>query len=145
MTSLILRTATRYLAPLMLVFAVYLLVRGHDHPGGGFIGGLVAATAFALSAIADGPDAVRRVMRVEPRALAVAGVALALAAGVAGLLAGEHFLGALWTTLFGWHTGTPFLFDVGVMMTVVGAVTTVLLSMEDERRDHARREERGED
>ena len=58
MNSLILNTATRFLVALMLVFSIYLLWRGHNEPGGGFVGGLIAAIGFALYAIAYGPAAV---------------------------------------------------------------------------------------
>ena len=48
MTSAILQTATRVLMPLLLLFAVFLLWRGHNQPGGGFVGGLVVASSFVL-------------------------------------------------------------------------------------------------
>ena len=54
MTSSILQTATRFLMPLLLLFAVFLLLRGHNEPGGGFVGGLVVAAAFVLYSIAYG-------------------------------------------------------------------------------------------
>ena len=57
MTSLILRTATRFLMPLLLMFALFLFLRGHNAPGGGFVGGLVVAAAFVLYAIASGTPA----------------------------------------------------------------------------------------
>jgi L-alanine-DL-glutamate epimerase-like enolase superfamily enzyme len=52
MNSLILRTAARYLLPLLILFSIFLLFRGHNEPGGGFVAGLVAAAAFALYALA---------------------------------------------------------------------------------------------
>jgi len=52
MTSLILRTATRYLFPIIMLFSVYVLLRGHNEPGGGFVGGLAAASAYTLYALA---------------------------------------------------------------------------------------------
>ncbi|MEJ2721011.1 MAG: MnhB domain-containing protein, partial [bacterium] len=70
MRSIILKAATRLLAGLMLVFAVYLLLRGHNSPGGGFAAALVATTAFALFAIAENASAVRRALRVRPQYLA---------------------------------------------------------------------------
>ena len=57
MTSSILQTATRLLMPLLLLFAVFLLLRGHNQPGGGFVGGLVVASSFVLYSIAFGVDA----------------------------------------------------------------------------------------
>ncbi|HMN02746.1 MAG TPA: MnhB domain-containing protein, partial [Geobacter anodireducens] len=66
MQSLFLATAVRLLLPLLLLFSLFLLLRGHNEPGGGFVGGLVAAAAFALHALAHGVAAARRVLRVEP-------------------------------------------------------------------------------
>ncbi|MCG8667950.1 MAG: hypothetical protein MI867_00930, partial [Pseudomonadales bacterium] len=65
--SLILRTATLIVLPLQLVFSLFLLLRGHDEPGGGFIGGLVAAGAFALYLYAYGVHALKQLLRVSPK------------------------------------------------------------------------------
>ena len=74
MTSLILSTAARYLLPLLLLFSFFILIRGHNEPGGGFIGGLVAAAAFALNAIAFDVGSTRRTLRIDPRTLIPAGL-----------------------------------------------------------------------
>lgn len=136
MKSLILSTATRFLTGLMLVFSIFLLLRGHNEPGGGFIGSLIAAIAFALFAIAEGPAAVRRTVVIDPRLLAMIGLALALIAGLLAALAGQPLLTGLWTEvdLNGEKIklGTPLLFDVGVYLVVLGAVLTLILAMEDE-------------
>jgi multisubunit Na+/H+ antiporter MnhB subunit len=66
MQSYILKAATRLLVGLILVFSVYLLFRGHNAPGGGFSAALVAATAFALFAIAEGPGPVYQALRIDP-------------------------------------------------------------------------------
>ena len=52
MNSIILRAGTRYLAGVLLLFSIYMLIRGHNEPGGGFIGGLIGSTGFVLYAIA---------------------------------------------------------------------------------------------
>ncbi len=136
-SSLILRTASRLLVSLILLFSVFLLMRGHDEPGGGFLGGLIAAIAFVLHTLADGPAAVRRTLRVAPRGIAVFGIAIALAAGLPAALAGEPFLTGLWTSLGigpgeeGIPLGTPLLFDVGVYLAVVGTVLTIVLALEE--------------
>ena len=64
--SPIFRTAARLLMPLLLLFSVFLLLRGHNEPGGGFVGGLVAAAAFALYAIAFGTRRARQALVVSP-------------------------------------------------------------------------------
>jgi multicomponent Na+:H+ antiporter subunit B len=134
-TSPILSATARALAPLVLVFSVFALLRGHNEPGGGFVGGLLGAAAFALWALAFGVDAARRKLRAEPRALVAAGLAVALAAGLAGPAAGLPFLGALWPAfslpVLG-KLGTPVIFDVGVYLAVLGVALTVFFTlMED--------------
>jgi len=129
MSPLVLRVATRHLVPLLLLFSLFLLWRGHHEPGGGFAGGLVAASAFLLLSLAEGPEAARRALRFEPRSLVGAGLALALAAGLAGSAAGVPFLTGLWLG----NLGTPLLFDAGVYLVVTGAVLLVLLELEAAR------------
>ena len=131
MSSLIFRTTAHLVAALMVLFSLYLLLRGHNEAGGGFIGALVAVIAFALLMLAESPAYVRERLWVRPETLAVTGVAIALAAGALGLLAGRPFLTGLW-----WKDilplGTPLLFDVGVYLAVVGSVLAVLLRLEEE-------------
>jgi multicomponent Na+:H+ antiporter subunit B len=135
MTSLILRTATRFLMPLLLLFALFLLLRGHNAPGGGFVGGLVVAAAFILYAIAYGADAGRRALLVDPSTLLGAGLLVALGSGIPAVLVGRPFLTAMWTkvgvgpALF--DVGTPLVFDVGVFLAVIGVVLTIVFTLAD--------------
>lgn len=133
MSSLILSTAARLLVALLLLFSIFVMLRGHDEPGGGFIGGLIAATAFALYVMAEGAGAVRAVLRVDPRKVAGFGLACALAAGGIGMLAGEEFLRALWVALPSGKVGTPLLFDVGVYLVVLGGIVSMVLALEEQR------------
>ena len=94
--SPIFRTAARLLMPLLLLFSVFLLLRGHNEPGGGFVGGLVAAAAFALYAIAFGVQRARQALLVRPLTLLGAGLSIALLSGVPAVLRGQPFLTALW-------------------------------------------------
>lgn len=132
MTSVILQTAARGLQPLLLLFSLFLLFRGHHEPGGGFSGGLVAGSAVTLHAIAFGAKAARRALPVEPRTLVGAGLVLALGTAVAPLLAGLPLLTGAWTTLAGIELGTPLLFDAGVYVVVLGASLTVVLTFMEE-------------
>lgn len=133
--SLLLETASRALLPLILVFSVFLLVRGHNEPGGGFVGGLVAASAFALVAVATGVDPARRMLRVDPRTLIALGLGVALASATAPLLLGRPFLSGLWPDrvfpVVG-KLGSPLWFDVGVYLVVIGVVLTVLWALMEE-------------
>jgi multicomponent Na+:H+ antiporter subunit B len=135
MGSLILATATRYLLPLMLLFSVFLLVRGHNEPGGGFVGGLVAAAAFALCAIAHGVAEARRVLRIEPRTLIGVGLLTAMGSGVPSLLEGRAFMTGLWSGR-AWPVlgkiGTPVLFDAGVYLVVLGIALMIIFTLAEE-------------
>lgn len=135
MTSLILSTATRYLLPLLLVFSVYVLLRGHNEPGGGFIGGLVAAAAFALYSIAFGVERAQRVLHAHPGLLIGLGLLVALSSGLASLLLGHPFMTGLFSTgslpVLG-KVGTPLLFDLGVYLVVLGATLTIVFALSEE-------------
>ena len=137
MTSLILSAMTRLLMPLMLLFSVFLLLRGHNWPGGGFAGGLVAAAAVAQYALAYDATAARRLLRADPRTVTGAGLVLAIGSAAVSLLRGQPLMTGQWATVhFGHfgeiHLGTPLLFDAGVYLVVVGVTLTVVLSLAEE-------------
>jgi multicomponent Na+:H+ antiporter subunit B len=131
MTSQIFRTAARVLMPLLLLFSAFLLLRGHNEPGGGFVAGLVAAAAFALYAIAYGVESAHRALLVEPLTLLGVGLLIALTSGLPAVLSGEPYLTAKWT-LGPVHLGTPLLFDVGVFLVVSGVVLMMVFSLAEE-------------
>jgi multicomponent Na+:H+ antiporter subunit B len=129
--SLILRIAARYLAPVILLASLVLLIRGHNDPGGGFIGGLLAAGAFSLHALACGADTARRLLRVDPRTLLASGLLIAAVSTLPALLRGETWFRGLWVSvplpLLGEvPLGTPLLFDVGVYVAVIGFALTIV-------------------
>ncbi|MEM7499375.1 MAG: MnhB domain-containing protein [Pseudomonadota bacterium] len=137
MNSIILSTATRVIAPLLFLFSIYILWRGHNAPGGGFIGGLVAATALALMEKASSLQWARRFLRLEPLAIAVVGLACAVTAAVWGYLAEGHVLAGVWPLKDVYLQGIslkPFgsilLFDTGVYLVVVGGVCGMLFTLE---------------
>lgn len=134
--SLILRVTTRLLIPLLLLFSIFLLLRGHSEPGGGFVGGLVAASAFVLYAFSRGNKQAAEVLYAAPRTLLAVGLGCALGSGLLALGLGEPFLKSLWTELtfpLGIHydLGTTLLFDIGVFAVVVGTVLLMVFSLED--------------
>lgn len=131
--SVIVTQSSRLLMVLMLLFAGFMLLRGHDEPGGGFIGGLLGATAFALAALGAGATTARRALRVEPILLAAVGLALALGAAATSMFVAESFLHALWTTVAGVKLGTPLLFDAGVALVVVGMMLSFVLGLKEAR------------
>jgi multicomponent Na+:H+ antiporter subunit B len=133
--SLILRTASRYLMVALLVVSVFILLRGHNEPGGGFIGGLLSAAGITIYGLAHGARAARRLVRFDPRTFLSVGLLCALAAAVAGPLAGRPFLTGLWapTPVPGiGKVSTVLLFDLGVHLVVLGAVFLVLATLAEE-------------
>ena len=131
MTSLILRTAARMLMPLLLLFGLFLLLRGHNAPGGGFVGGLVVSAAYALHSFAFGVVAARRALLAAPSRLIGAGLLLALGSGLLPLALDRAFLTALWLDP-GIGIGTPLLFDLGVFLVVIGVVLTMIFTLAEE-------------
>ncbi len=130
--SVILRTATRFLEPLLLTFAVFVLFVGHNEPGGGFAAGLIAAAAFALHALVFGVRSARQALWVHPSTLLSAGLLAALASGLPGMLSGKPFLAGIWMKSGGLYVGTPILFDIGVFLVVTGVVTLILFALAEE-------------
>lgn len=132
MNSIILKVGARMLSALLIALSVYLLLRGHNEPGGGFVGGLAAAAAYALIVLSAGWRSARRALPLDPRAIAMLGVGVAVVAGLLGALAGQPFLTGLWWMEAGLPLGTPLLFDVGVYLAVVGGVLTLMFAIERE-------------
>ena len=132
--TLILHTAALAIMPLQLMFSVFLLLRGHDEPGGGFIGGLVAASAFVLYAFAFGTEATRKLLRVSPRDILAAGLLFGLASTLPAFWSGQAMLTALW-----WEVPLPgegylklstvLVFDIGVYLAVLGTLMTFVISL----------------
>lgn len=134
MRSPILKASSGPLAFLIGAVSLAVLVRGHNLPGGGFIGGLLMAGAFALYASAAGPAETRRQMRVEPQLLVALGLALVVAAALIPLALGDVLLQAQW-----WVTvpvigklSSVLLFDTGVYLVVWGTVLVILLALFEE-------------
>ncbi|MGK4002128.1 MnhB domain-containing protein [Sorangium sp. So ce1036] len=131
MRSLILDTVTRGILPVTTLFALYLLLRGHDHPGGGFIAGLVTSVAIVLEALAFGAARTEAALARALRPAAWIGLALAAGTGLLSTAAGDGFLVhyraevrvSAARTL---HPTTTLLFDIGVYLVVVGVTATVL-------------------
>lgn len=135
----ILDRSVRVIFHALLVGSIYLLFVGHNQPGGGFVGGLVAGSSVALRFIAGGIDEVRAVSRFRPWTILGAGLLLATVTAAAPLLLGHEVLeaGALaWDApILGSIKATSSLcFDAGIYLLVVGLVLMVFESFGDEPR-----------
>lgn len=126
MPSTILTIANRYLGPILIVLSLVALYRGHNYPGGGFIGGLIAASAILLRALAQGWPETQRNIRVSSTTLLTTGLAIAMVSGLPSLFLGNPFMTSIWAptwdvpVLGKLKLGTPLLFDIGVYLAVVG-------------------------
>jgi multicomponent Na+:H+ antiporter subunit B len=122
--------------PLLLLFAAFLLLRGHNEPGGGFVAGLVVSMALVLHAASFGIPAGRRVLVVDPSRLLGGGLLIALASGLPAALQGRPFMRALWTEVptggAAVDLGTPLLFDLGVCLVVIGFVLTIVFTLAED-------------
>lgn len=139
MRTLIFRTVAPFLTSLMVVFSIFVLLRGHNEPGGGFIGGLIAASAFAIYGIACGVSPVRRALYFHPMGLAGFGLLVGTLAGVLSVFFGVPFMTGLWAyvPLFGDTVAlsTVLMFDIGVYFVVVGSITSIALALEERPSD----------
>ncbi|MGR4998645.1 hydrogen gas-evolving membrane-bound hydrogenase subunit E [Vibrio celticus] len=129
--SLIFATTAHIVSALMLVFSLYLLLRGHNEPGGGFIGALIAVIGFALLMFAESPKYIRDRLYFAPFSIALFGIFLSFVAGLMSFAFNLPFLTGLW-----WKDilplGTPLIFDVGIYLAIIGGVMGMLLRVNEE-------------
>ena len=115
-----------------------MLLRGHNEPGGGFIGGLIGATGFVLYTLGCGTSEARAALRVLPQTIAMCGLGIALLAGLAAGLFGDAFFTGQWLFLGDRETGdyiplsTVLVFDIGVYLVVFGSILSLVFAMEEE-------------
>jgi multicomponent K+:H+ antiporter subunit A len=127
-------TAAKLLLPIAMMVAVYIFLRGHNLPGGGFVAGLVAAIALMLQFLASGHGWTRSRMRVGFFSLIGAGVAIATATGLGAWFWNKPFLTSWhdYVTLPGlekFELASAMAFDLGVFLCVLGAVLATLSSV----------------
>ncbi len=132
METLILRTSSKFLFAILLLLSVFMLLRGHNEPGGGFIGALVAVGAYTLFALTNGFAVAKRMMPFNPIALIGMGLLVALGSGVPAVLNAKPFMTGVWFVLLGNKIGTPVIFDIGVYFVVMGALLAAIFAIERE-------------
>ena len=135
MRSLILRTVAPLIVGLMVLFSIFVLLRGHNEPGGGFIGGLIAVAALSIYGIAFGVETVRRAIVFHPLAIAGAGLMLSTLSGLVSMVFHVPFMTGLWIYPVILGEAVPLssvmTFDIGVYLVVVGSLSSVTLALED--------------
>ena len=140
--SLLVQTGSRTIVPTIVAVSLFLLVVGHDAPGGGFVGGLLAGAALLVVFLAGGRPAVVSLLRVPPRSILGLGIAVSVATAALGQVFGSAFFDAGKLTLDLWLVGkvsvsSTLVFDIGVYLVVVGLILTVLTELGDPEREDA--------
>ncbi|MCH7397025.1 Na+/H+ antiporter subunit B [Belliella sp. DSM 107340] len=134
MKTIIFKTASTYLLPLLVLFSIFILLRGHYLPGGGFVGGLIASIAFVIHSFANGIDQTKSIIKFHPGFLMPIGLAIALVSGAAPLLIGESFMTGLWfeepLSVIG-MVGSALFFDTGVYLVVIGVTLTIIFTISE--------------
>lgn len=135
----LLRFAAKWLKRFFWLAGIYFLIRGHNEPGGGFIAGLIVAAGFIFHFFHTNHSPLQmKVLGLSPNLLVACGLGLALCSGLLALIEHQPFMQSqwhfeLWLPIFGvTKFGTPFYFDIGVFIVVVGVVSKIFLLIEEQ-------------
>ena len=125
MNSVILQIASKYVKWILVFFALIALYRGHNSPGGGFIGGLLVGLSVIFYSLAFNAQKAKNALKIQPEGYIALGLLLILISILPGLFLKQYFMAGVWTSipiplLGDIKLGTPFLFDIGVFLAVVG-------------------------
>jgi multisubunit Na+/H+ antiporter MnhB subunit len=138
--SVVLTATVNGITPIVLLFSIFLTLRGHNAPGGGFSGGLVMGAAVILRYLAAGPAGIRS-LRIDPIVLIGTGLALAVGVGLASLADRSFLESTIWKAdvpvIGDVKIVSSSLFDIGVHVLVVGVVMAIIVAFaeaDDEMR-----------
>lgn len=134
MNSPILQIASKYLKPILLFLGIIALLRGHNYPGGGFIGGLLTALSIVYISLAFTSIETKNRLLIQPEHYIGVGLLLTLVSFLPSLLKSEPLMKGIWVTIKvplinEVKLGTPFLFDIGVFLTVIGVTLMFLFTL----------------
>lgn len=142
MTTPVFRTFAPIVVAVMIVFSIHMAIGGPMRPGGGLLGGLIAAAALAVHAMAAGGAETRRALRLDPLGIAAFGLVLGVLSGVFGLLAGAPFMAVL---RFGLAIAdgaavlsTALLLDLAAYLAVFGTLSAAILALDDADAEEGR-------
>lgn len=137
MNSIILKAATKLLLVVIIMFALYVLLRGHNEPGGGFIGALITCAGLMLYQFSHGVQATRNLICFNPLNIMMVGLLCAIGAGLMAILFGLPFLTGVWLPAYldgrsALPLSSVLLFDIGVYLAVIGAILNILFALEED-------------
>ena len=135
--DIILHSVTKVTTFIIMTFSIYLFFAGHHNPGGGFIGGLVTASALVLLYLAFDIETVNKIVPLDFKQVAAVGVLIAVLTGFGSFVFDAPFLSHTFDyfdlPIFGeTELATAVLFDVGVYLAVVGTAVTIILSISED-------------
>ena len=135
--NLILKSTSSFIIFILLGFAIYLLLAGHNSPGGGFIGGLVLASAIILLCLAFDIETVTKSIPLDFKLVAASGALIAVLTGLGSFIFDVPFLSQTFAYfdipgLGRTELSTVTIFEAGVALTVVGVVVTIILSISED-------------
>ncbi len=130
--SLILTSISRFIFVFVNIFAIYLFLKGHNQPGGGFIAGIASAISMVLLSMTLGIDRIKKLMYFDSVTIAAVGLIMAYTTGLAPHFFGHFFLyhkmfHITVPLLGGLHIGTPLFFDLGVYLVVLGVTSKSIM------------------
>jgi len=138
-TDIFLQSATKILVFIIITFSIYVLFAGHHNPGGGFIGGLITASALVLLYIAFDLQSVRDIIPVDFNRLAATGVIVSVLTGAASFLFDVPFLSQTFDyfdlpVLGLTELASAVIFDLGVYMAVIGTTMTIITTISEDQK-----------
>jgi len=135
MRNLILEKISKLYLIVMVVFSVFILLRGHNNPGGGFIGGIITSTGFIFYGIINGSEKIKMLLKISAIELMGAGLFMGLIALSVPLISGHEPFTGMWLEFnllsSVVHIGTPLLFDTGIYFVVTGVILSITISIMD--------------
>ncbi|WP_100372209.1 Na(+)/H(+) antiporter subunit B [Bacillus sp. FJAT-45037] len=135
--DVLLHSVTRIVTFIILTFSVYLFFAGHNNPGGGFIGGLMTASALLLMYLGFDMKSIKKAIPFDFTKMIAFGLLLAIATGFGGMLVGDPFL----TQYFEYYQipilgetelTTALPFDLGIYLVVVGIALLIILTIAED-------------
>jgi multicomponent Na+:H+ antiporter subunit B len=130
----ILQYAEKPIRWLLIIISIVALLRGHNYPGGGFIGGLLAGLAIVFQSLAYDVETVRKKMKLSPQSFIGIGLAIAAISLLPSIIGGAELMQAYWIKLqitesYVLKLGTPLVFDIGIFFSVIGIVLMFIFNL----------------